>query len=119
MLTENKLIGLSWAVIAYHDPNSNARQFWNLSHVQTLFGNASQLVGFKLMPLEPQFQKAIDAQWTYKIVDMDRRLVAFKDQSVGQVTAWKWDLETGRLRRSRTQSISMRTPGRDARATTR
>jgi hypothetical protein len=95
VLTENKLIGLSWAVIAYHDPTSNARQFWNLSHVQTFFGNASQLVGFKLMPLEPQFQKAIDAQWTYKIVDMDRRLVAFKDLSVGQITAWKWDFGDG------------------------
>ena len=95
VLTENKLIGLSWAVIAYHDPNSNARQFWNLSHVQTFFGNASQLVGFKLMPLEPQFKKPIDAQWTYTIADMDRRLVAFKDLSEGQITSWKWDFGDG------------------------
>jgi hypothetical protein len=95
VLTENKLIGLSWAVIAYHDPNSNARQFWNLSHRQTFFGNASDLVGFRLMPLEPQFQKPIDSQWTYNIVDMDRRLVAFKDQSVGQITSWKWDFGDG------------------------
>jgi PKD domain len=95
VLTENKLIGLSWAVIAYHDPNSNARQFWNLSHVQTFFGNASQLVGFKLMPLEPQFKKAIDAKFTDTIVDMDQRLVAFKDLSDGQITAWKWDFGDG------------------------
>jgi hypothetical protein len=95
VLTENKLIGLSWAVIAYHDPKSNARQFWNLSHKQTFFGNASELVGFRLMPLEPQFQKPIDSQWTYNIVDMDRRLVAFKDQSVGQITSWKWDFGDG------------------------
>jgi hypothetical protein len=95
VLTENKLIGLSWAVIAYHDPKSNARQFWNLSHKQTFFGNASDLVGFRLMPLEPQFQKPIDAQWTYNIVDMDRRIVAFKDQSVGQITSWKWDFGDG------------------------
>jgi hypothetical protein len=95
VLTENKLIGLSWAVIAYHDPKSNARQFWNLSHKQTFFGNASDLVGFRLMPLEPQFQKPIDAQWTYSIVDMDRGIVAFKDQSVGQITSWKWDFGDG------------------------
>ncbi len=95
VLTENKLIGLSWAVIAYHDPKSNARQFWNLSHKQTFFGNASDLVGFRLMPLEPQFQKPIDSQWTYNIVDMDRGIVAFKDQSVGQVTSWKWDFGDG------------------------
>jgi len=95
VLTENKLIGLSWAVIAYHDPNSNKRQFWNLSHKQTFFGNASDLVAFRLMPLEPQFQKPIDAKWTYNIVDMDRRIVAFKDQSVGQITSWKWDFGDG------------------------
>jgi hypothetical protein len=91
VLTENKLIGLSWAVIAYNDPNSNKRQFWNLSHKQTFFGNASDLVGFRLMPLEPQFRKDIEAHWSFKVVDMDRRLVAFKDNSEGEITSWKWD----------------------------
>ena len=95
MLTENKLIGLSWAVIDYHDPNSNQRKFWNLSHKQTFFGNASDLVGFRLMPLEPQFRKAIDAQWSFKVVDADMRIVAFKDQSQGEVTSWKWDFGDG------------------------
>jgi hypothetical protein len=95
VLTEGKLIGLSWAVIDYDDVNSNKRKFWNLSHKQTFFGNASNLVGFRLMPLEPQFQKPIDAQWTSKVVDMDRRLVAFKDASVGEVTSWKWDFGDG------------------------
>ena len=95
VLTENKLIGLSWAVIDYIDPNSNKRHFWNLSHKQTFFGNASDLVGFRLMPLEPQFRKPIDAQWSFKIVDMDRRLVAFKDNSVGEITSWKWEFGDG------------------------
>jgi hypothetical protein len=95
VLTENRLIGLSWAVIDYIDPTSNKRHFWNLSHKQTFFGNASDLVGFRLMPLEPQFRKPIDAQWTFKIVDMDRRLVAFKDNSVGEITSWKWEFGDG------------------------
>jgi hypothetical protein len=95
VLTEGKLIGLSWAVIDYDDVSSNKRKFWNLSHKQTFFGNASNLVGFRLMPLEPQFQKPIDAQWTSKVVDMDRRLVSFKDSSVGEVTSWKWDFGDG------------------------
>jgi hypothetical protein len=95
VLTENKLIGLSWAVIAYNDPNSNKRQFWNLSHKQTFFGNASHLVGFRLMPLEPQFRKEIEAHWSFKVVDMDRRLVAFKDNSYGEITSWKWDFGDG------------------------
>jgi len=94
-LTENKLIGLSWAVIDYDDVNSNKRHFWNLSHRQTFFGNASQLVAFRLMPLEPQFRKAIDAQWTFNVVDMDRGIVAFKDLSQGNITSWKWDFGDG------------------------
>jgi hypothetical protein len=95
VLTENKLIGLSWAVIDYDDVNSNKRHFWDLSHKQTFFGNASELVGFRLMPLEPQFRKAIDAQWSFKVVDMDQRIVAFKDLSQGQVTAWNWSFGDG------------------------
>jgi hypothetical protein len=95
VLAENKLIGLSWAAIDYDDVNSNKRHFWNLSHKQTFFGNASQLVGFRLMPLEPQFRKAIDAQWSFKVVDMDRRMVAFKDLSQGQITSWNWAFGDG------------------------
>jgi hypothetical protein len=95
VLTENKLIGLSFAVIDYHDPNSNQRKFWNLSHKQTFFGNASDLVGFRLMPLEPQFRKAIDAQWSFKVADPVERIVLFKDQSQGEITAWKWDFGDG------------------------
>jgi uncharacterized membrane protein len=82
-------------VIAYHDPNSKQREFWNLSHKQTFFGNASDLVGFRLMPLEPQFRKPIDAHWSFKVVDMDRRIVAFKDNSEGEITSWKWDFGDG------------------------
>ena len=95
VLTESKLIGLSWAVIAYNDPSSKNREFWNLSHKQTFFGNASDLVGFRLMPLEPQFRKPIDAHWSFEVIDMERRLVAFKDASEGEITSWKWDFGDG------------------------
>jgi PKD repeat protein len=60
-----------------------------------MYGNADQLVPFKLMPLEPQFRKPIEAQWTFQVVDMDRRLVAFKDLSEGKVTSWQWDFGDG------------------------
>ncbi len=82
-------------MIDYDDPNSSKRNFWNLSHKQTFFGNASELVGFRLMPLEPQFRKAISAQWTFKVVDETRRVVAFRDTSEGEVTGWKWDFGDG------------------------
>jgi PKD repeat protein len=47
------------------------------------------------MPLESRFLKPIEAQWSFKVVDMDRRLVAFKDLSVGKITSWKWDFGDG------------------------
>jgi hypothetical protein len=40
------------------------------------------------MPLEPDLQPAIDARWSFKVPDMERRLVAFEDESVGKVTNW-------------------------------
>ena len=60
-----------------------------------MYGNASELCAFKLMPLEASLQKTMEARWTFSVVDMDRRLVAFKDQSVGKVTSWKWDFGDG------------------------
>ena len=110
VLTENKLIGLSWAVIDYDDVNSNKRKFWNLSHKQTFFGNASELVGFRLMPLEPQFRKDIEAQWSFKVIDADQRIVAFKDRLAGrdhlvEVGLWRWDdFERNRIRRISTKT---------------
>jgi hypothetical protein len=97
VLRENKIIGLCWAVIEYDDVHSGTTNngFWNLSPKHTMYGNASELVAFKLMPLEPQFLKPIEAQWSFQVVDMDRRLVAFKDFSVGTVTSWKWDFGDG------------------------
>ena len=93
-LSENKIIGLSWAVIDY-DGNKKNNGFWNLSPEHTMYGNASFLNEFRLMPLEPQFQKAIEARWSFKVIDMDRRLVAFKDESVGNVSSWKWEFGDG------------------------
>jgi hypothetical protein len=97
VLRENKIIGMSWAVIDYDDVKSGDKNngFWNLSRKHTMYGNASELVAFKLMPLEPRFRKPIEAQWSFKVVDMDRRLVAFKDLSQGKITSWKWDFGDG------------------------
>jgi len=91
-LTENKIIGMSWAIIDYDDVNAKGSNgFWNLSRKHTMYGNASELVNFKLMPLEPPFRKTIEADWSSQVVDMERRLVAFKDLSIGKITSWKWE----------------------------
>jgi hypothetical protein len=96
LLYENKRIGLCWAIIDYDDTNKTENNgFWNLSKKHTMYGNASQLCLFQLMPLEKQFRKTIEAQWSFKVVDMERRLVAFKDLSYGKITSWKWDFGDG------------------------
>ena len=96
VLRENKIIGLAWAVIDYDDVNKKGSSgFWNLSPKHTMFGDASELCAFRLMPLEPALQPPLAAQWSWSVVDMDRRLVAFKDLSVGHVATWKWDFGDG------------------------
>lgn len=92
VLTENKNIGLSWAIIDYDDVDKKGNSgFWNLSREHTMYGNASYLLPFKLMPLEPPFRKKLDVNWSFTVLDMARRRVAFRDESVGNVTAWRWD----------------------------
>jgi PKD domain len=95
VLTENKNIGMSWAILDYDDVNDNSHAFWNLSPKHTMYGNASELVTFKLMPLEPNFRKTLDAQWSFHVLDMKRRLVAFQDLSEGKITTWKWEFGDG------------------------
>ncbi|MCD7962262.1 MAG: PKD domain-containing protein [Rikenellaceae bacterium] len=96
-LYENKNIGLCWAIIDYDDVDGEGKNngFWNLSKHHTMYGNASELRTFKLMPLEPEFQKSIDAKWTFNVIDMDRMIVAFKDNSYGEITSWEWDFGDG------------------------
>lgn len=52
LLTENKIIGLSWIVIDYDGPTP--RGFWCLSPQRAAFGHASLLCAFRLMPPEPE-----------------------------------------------------------------
>ena len=91
-LYENKVIGMSWAVLDYDDVNSKQYNgFWNLSHKTTMYGNASDLVAFRLMPIEPACASALEAQWSFQVIDLGRRLVAFQDDPTAQITAWKWE----------------------------
>jgi hypothetical protein len=95
-LYENKVIGLSWGVIDYDgSPDGKNNGFWNLSPEHTMYGNSTYLREFRLMPLEPQLQKPIEARWSFKVIDMSRRLVAFHDDSAAEVTSWKWDFGDG------------------------
>ena len=94
ILYENKNVGLCWAIIDY-DKTKEQGGFWNLSKEHTMYGDANHLLPFKLMPLEPEFRKVIDAKWSFKILDMKRRLVAFRNDSTGKIHSWQWDFGDG------------------------
>ena len=98
VFADNKIIGLGLAVLDYDDVKARGNNgFWNLSRHHTMYGHAAELCAFRLMPLEPPFVPALEAQWSFKVIDMDRRLVAFKDESIGtaKITSWKWDFGDG------------------------
>jgi hypothetical protein len=94
---EGRKIGLSWAVIDYDNAPDAKRGFWNLSKSPTMYGNASGLLVFRLMPLAERFTKRLEAEWSFKVVDPGRRIVAFKDRSHGVVTSRKWDFGDGAI----------------------
>jgi hypothetical protein len=96
-LTEGRELGMSWAVIDSDGPGAKTGGFWNLSAEHTMYGQASYLRAFRLMPLEARYGKPIEAHWGFRILDRDRRVVAFSDQSKGKVTGWHWDFGDGQV----------------------
>ncbi len=94
-LTENKIIGLCWAIIDYDDvhkklPANNG--FWNLSPIHTMYGDATALPAFRLMPLEAPYKKPVTAAWSFHTIG---RTVYFHDNSEGDIDSWTWDLGDG------------------------
>ena len=92
-LTEGDLIGLGWSILEFDGGKRDGHV--NLAHNTRMVSDASYLCGFRLMPLEQQFVKPIEAKWSFKVVDMDERKVAFIDESVGDITSWMWDFGDG------------------------
>jgi hypothetical protein len=96
ILTENKIIGLAWAVIDFDNVNAEKNNgFWSIAKQHKFFGDAQFLQPFKLMPTEACYRKKLEANWTFSILDYDKRSVAFKDKSEGKITTWKWDFGDG------------------------
>lgn len=110
-LNVDKLIGLSWAILDYDEPGDGKNVFWNLSHKTTMYGNASDLVAFRLMPLEPSLQKTLDCNWSFHILDAPSRRVAFHDDSVGKVTKWLWEFGDGTTSEAQSPIHTYKKPG--------
>ncbi|MDQ8181678.1 PKD domain-containing protein [Pelagicoccus sp. SDUM812005] len=95
-LQEGKLIGLSWAIIDYDNVDSDRNNgFWNLSRAHTMYGKANELVAFRLMPRESERLPEFQAAWSCRIVDRKSRMVAFFDESFGEIQSWRWDFGDG------------------------
>ncbi len=96
VLEENRVIGMSWAILDYDDEKAERyHAFWNLSHKTTMYGDASDLVAFRLMPIEKSLRKPVEADWSFLVISRSDRRVAFQDLSFGNITEWKWDFGDG------------------------
>ena len=111
-LTENKVIGMSWAVLDYDDEKAGTYAgFWNLSHKTTMYGNASDLVAFRLMPIEKHLRKPVEADWSFHVISQKDRIVSFRDHSYGEITSWKWDFGDGQTSAKRHPTHRYKKPG--------
>ena len=60
-----------------------------------MYGQADFLRSFRLMPLEGAVSKKLAAKWNFAVLDMNRRLVAFQDESAGEINHWNWSFGDG------------------------
>jgi len=99
-LVEDTIVGLTWTIIDYdadndHDNIQDDSGFWSISHHRRSYRDADTCVAFRLMPILPELREPIEAEWSFTVLDMDRRLVAFQDESYGEITSWLWDFDDG------------------------
>ena len=101
-LEENKIIGLTWGISDYDSilidgrpSGNNYDGQFNLSHDIHWFVGGANACAFRLMPLEPKFRPMIKAWADFKIIDMEKHLVAFIDHSSGNINKWTWDFGDG------------------------
>ncbi len=94
VLRENAVIGLSWLVADWDGPGKR-HGLASLSHDVRQVHDASFLRPFRLMPLDERFREPFGADYTFRVVDRERRMVAFADRSWGDITRWRWDFGDG------------------------
>ena len=87
------------------------RGFWNLSHKTSMYGNASDLVAFRLMPVEASCENRWRPTGRSRVVDMDRGWSHFRTTRMGPVTSWHWDFGDGKTSTERHPQHAYEKPG--------
>ncbi len=83
-LKENDIIGLSWLVADFEGKERRDANY-SLAHENIQVPDATTLRPFRLMPLERKFYKnQIKANFTFTIVEKERKMCAYKDLSDSQ-----------------------------------
>ena len=95
ILKENDIIGLSWCILEYDNDANGRKDFINLAHNTEMIHNGDFLNAFRLMPLSEELRPELQANWSFIEVDRERRVFAFKDESLGNVEKWHWDFGDG------------------------
>ena len=110
-LTESEIIGLSWAVLDFDNGKKDGPGNSNLAHQRGAVSDGSLLCGFRLMPIERNLLPDIEARFSFTVIDMERRLVYFKDESIGDITRWTWRFNDGTVSTERNPIHQYDRPG--------
>ena len=92
-LKEGKTIGLSWSILDFDGGQREGHV--NLSHDTRMVKDATYLCAFELMPMEKGLMGLVKAEWSFEVIDMENKLVSFRDESQGNVIKWEWDFGDG------------------------
>ncbi len=93
-LVEGESIGVSWSILDFDGDKRDGH--YNLAHDVRMVRDATYLFPFRLMPIEAALQPRIRAEWSFEVIDLDKGVVAFRDESIGDIESWKWDFGNGR-----------------------
>ena len=110
-LVEDTIIGISWAILDFDHGKKDGPGNSNLAHNRDSVKDASALCAFRLMPLEKRFLPVLEAGWSFEIVDAGRKLVYFKDESIGEISEWLWHFGDGETSTERNPLHRYKQPG--------